>query len=125
MSDETADRVLVGQVHQALRWYRNEIRLAHSPLRAWVGGSVTPLGALEQVIALRALLSAAVERLTVEDEVLGHLLHQRFLEGISVRKLEFQGWARSTLFRYQRRAIVSLARILLEMQLAWPAAEPF
>jgi hypothetical protein len=125
MSDEAADRELVGQVHQALRWYRNEIRLARSPLRAWVGGTACPLGALEQVIALRALLSAGVERLAVEDEVLGHLLRQRFLEGSSVRKLGLQGWARSTLFRYQRRAIVRLTRILLEMQRPGPAAEPF
>lgn len=123
MSEESTDRTLIRDVHQALRWFRNEIRLAQSPLRDWVGGSASALGGLEQATALRALLSRGVSQLAVEDEILGQILRQRFLQGVSVRKMKLQGWARSTLFRYQRRAIVSLARILLDMHLRPPPRE--
>jgi hypothetical protein len=113
MSDKAGDLKLVYEVHQALRWYRNELQLARSSLLALMDGPL-PEGALEKAIVLRAWLSSGVDRLAEEDPGLADLLRRRFLQGVRVRTLEFQGWSRSTLFRHQHRAVVSLARILLE-----------
>jgi len=114
MNEAHWDLSFVREVHQALRCYRNELNLARSPLLALLDGTGTPLSPLERAIALRALLHSAISRLIREDETQGTLLRLRFVDGRPVRELELQGWARSTLFRYLRRAIVSLARILIE-----------
>jgi len=114
MSDETWDLALVREVHRALRCYRNELKLAQSPLLELLAGHRAAGGPLGRAIALRRLLCAALERLSLEDEMLGQLLRSRFVQGVAIHKLEQQGWARSTLFRYQRMGIVSLARILIE-----------
>jgi hypothetical protein len=114
MSDETRDLALVSEVHRALRCYRNELRLAQSPLLELLEGPREVTGPLGRAIALRRLLAAALERLALEDEMLGQLLRSRFVQGTPIHKLEAQGWARSTLFRYQRMGLVSLTRILIE-----------
>jgi hypothetical protein len=114
MSDGTWDLALVREVHRALRCYRNELKLAQSPLLELLAGHRAASGPLKRAIALRRLLCAALERLSLEDEMLGQLLRSRFVQGVPIHQLEQQGWARSTLFRYQRMGIVSLARILIE-----------
>ena len=114
MSDETRDLTLVEEVHRALQCYRNELRLAQSRLPELLERLPPAAGPLERAIALRRLLCAALERLSLEDETLGRLLRERFVLGTPVHRLEAEGWARSTLFRYQKMGIVSLARILIE-----------
>jgi hypothetical protein len=71
MSDETGDLALVREVHRALRCYRNELRLAQSPLLELLAGHQADSGPLGRAIALRRLLCAALERLSLEDEMLG------------------------------------------------------
>jgi hypothetical protein len=114
MSDETRDLTLVEEVHRALPCYRNELRLAQSRLPELLEGLSPAAGPLQRAIALRRLLCAALERLSLGDEMLGRLLREHFVQGVPVHRLEAEGWARPTLFRYQRMGIVSLARILIE-----------